>query len=121
MKNYILPLLLFSIYLVYPITTIENHRFLIRIDQNQNPKDRKLSVEEVKQRGIDLMVNNILENIDEIDIRKMARSAIFETSYGFRWKMVNLHTGKKIIIKVNKDFKLISARDSKNNSKIMEP
>ncbi len=119
MKNYILPLLLFSIYLLYPNTLIENHKYSINIDQSQNPKDRKLSVEEVKQRGIDLMVNHVIENIEEIDLKKMARSAIFETSYGFRWKMVNLHTGKKIIIKVDKDFKLISARDSKNNSKII--
>ncbi|MEW7278356.1 hypothetical protein ABW636_07150 [Aquimarina sp. 2201CG1-2-11] len=86
----------------------------------QNPSDRKLSTEEVKQRGLDLLANQIVANLDDIDLRKMARSAIFETSYGFRWKMVNLHNGQKIIIKVDKDFNLISARSS-DNSKIMTP
>ncbi|WP_108869947.1 hypothetical protein [Aquimarina aquimarini] len=87
---------------------------------NQTPKDRKLSAEEVQQRGFDLLANEIIENINEIDLRKTARSAIFETSYGFRWKMVNLHTGKIIIIKVDKNFKLISARNS-DNSKVIIP
>ncbi len=117
MKNYIPLLFVFSSFLLYPNLSLENPSLKI-IDQNQI--DRKLSPEEVKQRGIDLLVNQIVEQIDEIDLRKMARSAIFETSYGFRWKMVNLHTSKKIIIRVDKDFKLISARTG-NNTKIMIP
>ncbi len=121
MKNYILPILLFFFYLAYPNTMIlDHHGHTSVLEQYQNPKDRKLTVEEVNTRGINLLVNEIVEHIDEIDLRKMARSAIFETSYGFRWKMVNLHTGKKIIIKVDKDFKLISARDN-NNTKVMIP
>ncbi|GAA4274856.1 hypothetical protein U6A24_12070 [Aquimarina gracilis] len=119
MKNYILPLLLFSTFLLFSSFSSENFS-TIPLDKVQNQSDRKLSPEEVKQRGIDLLVNEIVEQIDEIDLRKMARSAIFETSYGFRWKMVNLHTGKKIIIKVDKDFKLISARTG-DNIKIMIP
>ncbi|MFL1897236.1 hypothetical protein ACJRPK_16150 [Aquimarina sp. 2-A2] len=73
----------------------------------QNPRDRKLSDEEVQQRGIDMMVNQVMANIDGIDFKAMARSDIFETTYGFRWKMFNLQTGKMIAIKVNKDFKLL--------------
>ena len=118
MKNYILFLLVFSLLLVYPnIVQKQNHLISVL---DQNPRDRKLSTEEVKQRGIDLMANQIIENIDEIDLRKTARSAIFETSYGFRWKMVNLHTGKVVIIKVDKSFKLISARNA-DNSKALLP
>lgn len=77
----------------------------------QNAKDRKLSDQEVKERGIDLLVNGIVESIDTIDLRKMARSSIFETSYGFRWKMINLSTSQVLIVKVDKDFNLISVRD----------
>ncbi len=120
MKNYILLLLLFSFSFLYSNVALENQYSTTNYEQSQNPRDRKLSTDEVKQRGIDLLVNEIVEQIDEIDLRKMARSAIFETTYGFRWKMVNLHTGKKIIIKVDKNFRLISARDG-NNSKIMMP
>ncbi len=119
MKNYILPLMVFSFYLLYPNITTTNCVYNIpNTIEDQNPRDRQLSPEEVKQRGIDLMVNQVVVNIDELDLRKMARSAIFETSYGFRWKMVNLHTGQKIIIKVNKDFKVLSVRDNRN-TKIM--
>ncbi len=117
MKKYILPLLIFSSFFLYPNIFITHHTST-SIETIQNPRDRKLSPEEVQERGIDLLANEIVGNIDAIDLRKMARSAIFETSYGFRWKMVNLHTGKVIIVKVDKDFKLISARD-KNNSKVM--
>ncbi len=118
MKNYILFLfLVFSLYLIYPNTQNQNS---IQIDQTQNPRDRKLSAAEVKQRGIDLLANQIMENIDEINLRKIARSAIYETSYGFRWKVVHLPTSRIIIVKVNKDFKLISVRN-KDNSKIMIP
>ncbi len=120
MKNCVLTVLLFSVSLLYSSIDIGNLHFITSSDQAQNPRERKLSPEEVQQRGIDLLVNEIVEQIDAIDLRKMARSAIFETSYGFRWKMVNLHTGKKIIIKVDKDFKLISARTS-DNVKIMIP
>ncbi len=120
MKNYILLLLLFSFSFLYSNVALENQYSTTNYDQSQNPRDRKLSTDEVKQRGIDLLVNEIVEQIDEIDLRKMARSAIFETSYGFRWKMVNLHTGKKIIIKVDKDFNVISARTG-DNTKIMIP
>ncbi len=111
MKNYILPLVFFSSFLLYPNIYIVEHTF-ITIEEVQSQRDRKLSAEEVKQRGLDLMVNEIIADIDGIDLRKMARSSIFETSYGFRWKMVNLHTGKVIIVKVDKDFNLISARQS---------
>ena len=73
----------------------------------QNQRDRKLSDEEVQQRGIDMMVNQVMANIDGINFKAMAGSDIFETTYGFRWKMFNLQTGKMIAIKVNKDFKLL--------------
>jgi len=119
MKQYILFfLLLFSFCTLYP------NDFSIELTKlngiPQNPTDRKLSDEEVQKRGLDLLAAEVIEKIDEIDLRKMARSAIFETSYGFRWKMINLHTGNMIIVKVDKDFKLISARNSKK-SKIMNP
>ncbi|GGX14527.1 hypothetical protein [Aquimarina muelleri] len=116
MKNYILPLLVFSSFLVYP-NVVKKQSTPISVF-TQNPIDRKLSAEEVKQRGIDLLVNQIIENIDEVDLRKTARSAIFETSYGFRWKMVNLSTSKVFIIKVDKDFKLISVRNADNSKNI---
>jgi hypothetical protein len=112
MKNYILSFLVFFSFLVFPNSSIETSLYEITIDQSQNPRDRKLSTEEVKTRGLDLLANQVVENIDEIDLRKTARSAIFETSYGFRWKMVNLHTSKIIIVKVDKNFNLISARSS---------
>ena len=118
MKNYLLYVLVLFSSLLYsntPEYTPSNFD-----DTYQNQQDRKLSESEVKQRGIDLLVNEIVENLDEIDLRKMARSAIFETSYGFRWKMVNLATGKVIIIKVNKDFELISAKNP-GKSKVMIP
>ncbi len=118
MKQYILFLLLFSFCTLYPNDfSIELTNFDHIL---QNPTDRKLSDEELQKRGLDILAAEVIEKIDEIDLRKMARSAIFETSYGFRWKMINLHTGNIIIIKVNKDFKLISARNSKK-SKIMTP
>ncbi len=120
MKNYILPLLILYSFFLYPNTNTHKGLHIFSIEYLQNPKDRKLSTEEVKQRGLDLLASQVIENIDKIDLRKTARSAIFETSYGFRWKMVNLHTGKIYIIKVNKDFRLISARNS-DNSKIMTP
>lgn len=117
MKKHILFFFLFYFSIIY------SNDFLDRSDYSsliEIQKDRKLSDEEVKQRGLDVLATEVIEKIDEIDLRKMARSAIFETSYGFRWKMINLHTGKIIIVKVNKDFKLISARNSKK-SKIMMP
>lgn len=76
--------------------------------------ERKLNESEVKERGIDILVTEVIDTIDEIDLKKMARSSIFETSYGFRWKMYNVQTGKVVIIKVDNDFQLISVRDSKN-------
>ncbi|MDH7447148.1 hypothetical protein [Aquimarina sp. 2201CG14-23] len=117
MKQYILYLLLFSFGILYP-SNFSTDQFLA--NSTQNTTDRKLSDEEVQKRGLDILATEVIEKIDEIDLRKMARSAIFETSYGFRWKMINLHTGNIIIVKVNKDFKLISARNSKK-SKIMNP
>ncbi len=120
MKNYILSLLVLSTFFISPIQAYNSSYLITDNAYAQNPTDRKLSTEEVKERGLDLLANQIIENLDEVDLRKMARSAIFETTYGFRWKMINLHTGKKIIIKVNKDFKLISARTT-DNSKIMTP
>lgn len=119
MKRYILILLVFSSFLTYS-SLYQYATFSAGFDEYQNQLERRLTPSEVKQRGIDLLVNEIVEEIDEIDLEKMARSAIFETSYGFRWKMVNLHTGKKIIIKVDKDFKIISARTGKN-VKIITP
>ncbi len=115
MKNYILSLLIFSCTLMYPNSSGKEQPSSTSSEFPQNPRDRKLSAQEEKQRGIDLLAGQIIENIDGVDLKKMARSAIFETSYGFRWKMVNLHTGKKIIIKVDKDFKLISARNGDNS------
>lgn len=117
MKKHILFFLLLSLSITYPNDFLHKSDcpFLTEIQ-----KDRKLSDEEVKQRGLDVLATEVIEKIDEIDLRKMARSAIFETSYGFRWKMINLHTGKIIIVKVNKDFELISARNSKK-AKIMIP
>ncbi|WP_299899565.1 hypothetical protein [uncultured Aquimarina sp.] len=117
MKKHILFFFLFSYTFIYPNDFLDRSdcSFLIEIQ-----KDRKLSDEEVKQRGLDVLATEVIEKIDEVDLRKMARSAIFETSYGFRWKMINLHTGKIIIVKVNKDFELISARDSKK-AKVMIP
>ena len=119
MKHYILFLFLCSSLLISP-PLYSNVECLKHIEQVQNPRDREIPKDEEKQRGLDLLANEIIEGIDEIDIRKTARSSIFETTYGFRWKMVNLHTGKRIIIKVDKDFRLISARYS-DNSKIMRP
>jgi len=84
----------------------------------QTPKDRKLSIQEVQERGIDKIVTRVVANVNNIDLKSMARSAIFETSYGFRWKMVNLKTGKIILFKMDKNFDLISVRNS-DNSKIM--
>ena len=119
MKNYIPFLLVFSSFFVHP-NFVEKQSTFISVS-NQNPVDRKLSAEEVKQRGIDLLANQIIENIDEVDLRKTARSAIFETSYGFRWKMVNLHTSKIFIIKVDKNFKLISVRSADDNTTPLLP
>lgn len=117
MKKHILFFFLFSLSIIYPSDFLNRSDFSFSI---KIQKDRKLSDEEVKQRGLDVLATEVIEKIDEIDLRKMARSAIFETTYGFRWKMINLHTGKIIIVKVNKDFELISARNSKK-AKIMIP
>ncbi|TPN85132.1 hypothetical protein [Aquimarina algicola] len=113
MKHYIL----YTIVLL--LTTFQSYSFIeVNKVQNtfsdhiQDSKERKLTTDEVRERGLDLLANEITENLDGIDLRKSARSAIFETPYGFRWKMVNLHTGKTMIIKVDKDFNLISARNS---------
>ncbi|WP_378172032.1 hypothetical protein [Aquimarina sp. SS2-1] len=115
MKHYLLFLVVLSVIIAYPnsIKTKQNSTYTFH-----NQIDRKLSDEEVQRRGLDILAAEVIERIDEIDLRKMARSAIFETSYGFRWKMINLHTGNIIIIKVDKNFKLISARNSKK-SKLM--
>ncbi|WP_299256710.1 hypothetical protein [uncultured Aquimarina sp.] len=117
MKQYILFFLLFSFGILHSNSISINRSFA---DIIQNQIDRKLSDEEVQKRGLDVLAAEVIEKIDEIDLRKTARSAIFETSYGFRWKMINLHTGNMIIIKVNKEFQLISARNSKK-TKIMVP
>ncbi|AXT50575.1 hypothetical protein D1818_06920 [Aquimarina sp. BL5] len=110
MKRYILFLPLFCVGICYPNDFFTEQPTLEII---LNQIDRKLTDEEVQKRGLDVLAAEVIEKIDEIDLRKTARSAIFETSYGFRWKMINLHTGNIIIIKVNKEFKLISARNSK--------
>lgn len=110
MKQSILLLMLVSFWVLHPYELeITQTRISPILDQT----DRKLSDEEVQKRGLDLLATEIIEKIDTIDLKKTARSAIFETSYGFRWKMINLHTGNIIIIKVNKNFELISARNSK--------
>ncbi len=113
MKRYILLSLLLSLGTLYPNTFYFATNFS---NTPRNQIDRKLPDEEVKRRGFDVLAAEIIEQIDEIDLRKMARSDIFETSYGFRWKMINLHTGNIIIIKVDKNFKLISARNSKKSN-----
>ncbi|RZS93407.1 hypothetical protein EV197_1985 [Aquimarina brevivitae] len=87
------------------------------VDPLWDQHEKKLSQEEIKEKGIDVMIHNIVAQIDDIDIRKMARSDIFETPFGYRWKMVNLHTGKVLIVKVDQDFNLISVRD-RNNAKV---
>ncbi|MHA7057674.1 hypothetical protein ACWGOQ_0010675 [Aquimarina sp. M1] len=115
MKQYLLFFTVLFISIIYPNNTAEQHFE----NSFQNQTDRKLSDEEVQRRGLDILATEVIERIDEIDIRKMARSAIFETTYGFRWKMINLHTGNIIIIKVDKDFKLISARNSKKTKAMM--
>ena len=107
MKNYVLLLLFLSSISLNASPTLQTETL---------QQEKKLTEQEVKQRGIDHMVGNILDEIDEIDIRKMARSDIFETPYGFRWKMVNLHTGKVLIVKVDKNFRLISVK-AKDKSK----
>lgn len=109
MKNYVLLHLL----LAFSISLNASHSN----KANKPQQEKRLTDKEIKDRGIDLMVNNILEEIDEIDIRKMARSDIFETPYGFRWKMVNLHTGKVLIVKVDKNFRLIAVK-TKDKSKV---
>ncbi|QKX06227.1 hypothetical protein HN014_15355 [Aquimarina sp. TRL1] len=113
MKTYLLPLLLATSLLTPTITAIAVPSDTSAFTVIQ--EERKLSPEEEKARGLDVMANQIVENIEEIDLRKVARSPIFETSYGFRWKMFNVKTGHFYTIKVNKNFALISVRDSKNN------
>ncbi len=115
MKHYILYALVLSCWFSYPKTFVnltDNPNFI------QNTIDRRLSEEEVLKRGLGLLATEVIEKIDEIDLRKMARSSIFETSYGFRWKMINVKTGKIIIVKVNKNFELISVRNSKRRKAI---
>ncbi len=77
--------------------------------------ERKLSVKEIKQRGIDLKTNKLIESIDKIEIRKMARTFIFETSYGYYLKLFNTKSNEFISIRVNKVFKLISIKKSENH------
>ncbi|UZO80318.1 hypothetical protein NBT05_15350 [Aquimarina sp. ERC-38] len=72
--------------------------------------DRKLSEEEVQERGLDVLVAKLLETANQEVLKKMARSSIFETNYGFRWKMINTISGEIVIIKVDKDFKLIELK-----------
>ncbi len=115
MKHYLPCFLILFYSLTYAHTTI----IPITSQTTQNTIDRKLSEKEVKQRGLDLLATEIIEQINEVDLRKMARSSIFETSYGFRWKMVNVQNGTIIIVKVNKDFKLISAKNSKKKKIII--
>lgn len=112
MKQCILCFLLF--FSIISSAKICNNFAIKDLNCIQNDKDRELTQEEVKRRGIGLLVTKVIDNIEEINLKNMARSSIFETSYGFRWKMFNLKTGKILIIKVDKDFKLISARNSKN-------
>ncbi|WP_378184743.1 hypothetical protein ACE939_08260 [Aquimarina sp. W85] len=111
MRHCLLPilLLLFSSAFSYALPTTLQFGTLNNssILNDQNQRDRKLSSEEVQRRGIDEMVNRVMANIRGINFKAMARSDIFETSYGFRWKMFNLHTGQIIAIRVNKNFKLL--------------
>ncbi len=115
MKNYLI-YTLFVVLTLCSSTYVYAYSYFSPIPYIENDKDRKLSKEEVKERGLDILANQTIENIDKIDLRKMARSSIFETTYGFRWKMFNLKTGNIIIIKVDKNFKLISARNSSFDS-----
>lgn len=82
----------------------------------QEPAKRQLSIEEIKERGFHMRIANVINQIDEIDLRKMARSPIFETSYGFTWKMYNLSNNKRLVVKVDKDFNLISVNKAKKNT-----
>ena len=75
-----------------------------------NDKERKLTEDEVKERGIDILIGELLETADQEVLKKMARSSIFETNYGFRWKMINTISGEIVIIKVDKNFKLIELK-----------
>lgn len=72
--------------------------------------ERKLSEDEVKERGLDLLVAELLETTNQEVLKKMARSSIFETNYGFRWKMINTISGEIVIIKVDQNFKLIELK-----------
>jgi len=111
MKQYILfAFILLATNTVFPNFLAVNQFNAVLIE---NQIERKLSDDEIKERGLDLLATEVIEQIQEIDLRKMARSAIFETPYGFRWKMINLQTGTIIIVKVDNDFSLISARNSK--------
>lgn len=112
MKTFV-PLIFFFINLCASASVIEMHDSCSSLD-TMLQTDRKLDESEVKQRGIGILVTEVIDRIDEIDLRKMARSSIFETSYGFRWKMYNVQTSKVVIIKVNKNFRVLSIRDSKN-------
>ncbi len=100
MKAYILLLAI-----AFAINTNANYSFNSIIEQT---KDRKLTNEEVEQRGINLKVNDVIRNLKKGDIRSYARSPIYETVNGFKWKLINVKTGKSIAIEVNKDFKIIS-------------
>ncbi len=71
-------------------------------------KDIKLSEDEIRERGIDLRIKELMKSIKNINMYIMARSFVFETSYGFRWKLLNLKTNDDVTIKVTKDFELIS-------------
>ena len=74
--------------------------------------ERKLTEIEVKKRGFDLLVTKTVKKAEDINLKEMARSAIFETSYGFRWKMINTVSSKIVIFKVDKKFHLISIKYS---------
>ncbi|WP_344929220.1 hypothetical protein [Aquimarina addita] len=110
MKQYLLCIVFLS--LTLPSFGIEHYQTSISNNAAQNGNDRELTQEEVKKRGIDLLATKVIEGIEDINLKNMARSSIFETSYGFRWKMFNVKTGKILIIKVNQDFQLLSAKHS---------
>ncbi len=100
MKAYIL-LLTASLWLGHPVLNAHNSPL------QQIKKERKLSNEEIKQRGIDVRVKKVIKYLNNGDSRSYARSPIYETPKGYKWKIINVKTGKFIAVEVDKNFKII--------------
>ncbi len=114
MKIFLILLCLLSIFLGKSYSHVCSDKNVIKItyplniNQEKKIKERKLSEKEVKERGLDNKINSVIEKIEDIDIRRIARSHIIETPYGFRWKLFNVASSLFIVIKVDKKFNLIS-------------